>query len=1097
MADRNQEIMGQLLRGACADSVHDFKIPRVATRTKTDTVCLGDVLEELPDEAKGGFVRADTEHEMLRRIFKTPAGIDNPIRHLIGEIPAGANSIVKEINGIEKYTYTIKILKKEGVYNMRNISNKVSLKDYSEFFGLRGINLNLVIDAQSIGLKKLFSRALRNEDGTGLDVRSIISREVINDPATKIYDGFEKGDNLASFFILLDNYTSNIKYSSYDVPDDNMYRSKFFSKLDLTLSKLENYAANKLPRITLDITNKKHGLVYKTGNPHIDNSISSCWALIKKWFDSKSDKHIRCSTFFQCKRSGDWLQALSCLDNGRPYKLDKGGLEGEIFPNDKKLVTLDQILLWYSLFIGIDVIFTCTIPAEGQGDAYISENEDIDEDEDVFSEDPGNTKPQKILLYFTRSEPETPKDKLARYKVMALDKSKKEYNLYIAEYNVMFRSIVNEILTEIVDTFQSIIKIIEEASSFVKTISSNTETIIRLFWKLTSLDYNELIFPEAPDNIEAVGEIEILEKYLSECSIIDAVWGKIRSKEDILIHSNAYTVNEYYMKILNPFIVDRTAGGGGGSRSRGDLSFKYACLKSCEYLKFRLPQGYKNEMLSYLRMILDEVEIKWPSMFLHDTTYAIHYYIECLSTEPPPDMIADLVVKYLKEKSTSEKIDILEKNKDITDDIIEASVEDLDTTDKEGKKAREQSEINEFTVLKNNHDDSEIALVTTSSEDTMGKTERDFQEETAKLSALKERAKTGEYIKTLKGLIIQKEEAIERLQKKINTREIYNRRMEIRERKLTVSKYIEKQKKDEDVAIKLLRDVKEDFVENNPGKEPPVLIQLPAAPEAKIYTAIVNGYFDTSEGCRQLMELMEVQKGGGSYEFTRDGYAYIIFINYLDKLIECLNGYDIMGQSDYIFFEALARIVIASIKVNHSNYLLLLDTVFIEIPDDSWVDDFEYINNKDFKDCVRVAAYNVALQSVGLRRGPHPYDTYKGARDTKIFENVNFKLEFDTITRSVKNTPFSKRKLHIISILENFVHTMVEPKSSLEKTMNSSAVARILKHMPRGVVDYKKAYTNEPYLESVKGGYKTRGLRRKRRNGSPRRKTLRKTRSNR
>jgi hypothetical protein len=146
MVDRKLEIMRQLLKGACADSVHDFKIPRVVTKTKSDNICLGDVLEELPDEVKEGFVRADTEHDMLRGIFNTPAGVDNPIRHLIGEIPAGANSIVKEIYGIEKYTYTIKMLKKGDDYNMRNISNKVSLKDYTDFFGLRGMNLNLVID---------------------------------------------------------------------------------------------------------------------------------------------------------------------------------------------------------------------------------------------------------------------------------------------------------------------------------------------------------------------------------------------------------------------------------------------------------------------------------------------------------------------------------------------------------------------------------------------------------------------------------------------------------------------------------------------------------------------------------------------------------------------------------------------------------------------------------------------------------------------------------------------------------------------------------------------------------------------------------------
>jgi len=55
---------------------------------------------------------------------------------------------------------------------------------------------------------------------------------------------------------------------------------------------------------------------------------------------------------YQVKRSGDWLQALSCLDTEREYNNTKVDLK------NITLITFDRILLIYSLFLGINVLYT-------------------------------------------------------------------------------------------------------------------------------------------------------------------------------------------------------------------------------------------------------------------------------------------------------------------------------------------------------------------------------------------------------------------------------------------------------------------------------------------------------------------------------------------------------------------------------------------------------------------------------------------------------------------------------------------------------------------------------------------------------------------
>ena len=285
-------------------------------------------------------------------------------------------------------------------------------------------------------------------------------------------------------------------------------------------------------------------------------------------------------------------------------------------------------------------------------------------------------------------------------------------------------------------------------------------------------------------------------------------------------------------------------------------------------------------------------------------------------------------------------------------------------------------------------------------------------------------------------------------------------------------------------------------------------IEIPAGERMpRIKNAMVNGIYSMGADSGMLVHILTTTMGGGRREndkYTRDEIAYIVFLNYLDYLIDCLNGYDVMGLSDYIFFESLARIIIASIKVNRNNYLLLLDTVFIDLASPSWIDDEKYtfIRNRDFKECVHSAAYNVALQSIGLRYGPMPYDTYKSPQDIRILETDKFKVEFDRISKEAwKIKPFENRKQYIISILMNYIRTLIKPPSEKEGSKSSQVSMSLnLGLKNRGHIDNIVSIGNREWNLNegiTAGGYKTRGLRRKRRNGSPRRKTLRKTRSNR
>ena len=232
-------IESELMNGACADSVHDFKIPRLKTQS-SETVNLSDVLITLPgDHSK--LEKARSESDMLKKLLKRSE--ENPIHGIIDDIKGKPNKTLNldTIQGLKEYNYTARVLSDStGECNIRNIYNKVTLKEYDNFFNLKGAPLNIVVDAQTIGINKLFGYA--EKGGPNMTINNIINREVINDPASKTYDVSKFNNTNASvvYKIIRDNSQKNIIYSSYDRKDDELYRNKFFSELNLQLSPLIN-----------------------------------------------------------------------------------------------------------------------------------------------------------------------------------------------------------------------------------------------------------------------------------------------------------------------------------------------------------------------------------------------------------------------------------------------------------------------------------------------------------------------------------------------------------------------------------------------------------------------------------------------------------------------------------------------------------------------------------------------------------------------------------------------------------------------------------------------------------------------------------------
>jgi hypothetical protein len=246
--------------------------------------------------------------------------------------------------------------------------DSVSSSDLFDFLNPhQQTSIAFAVDSLTVPFYELLSRDKKGAQ-VSRNAYFIKSREELNDGASKIT--FEEPDitNLVTITTIDDKsqeeqQNASIVYNASvwknDIPIHE--RELFYSKYNINLAPIK-YNQNLLPLTTLKFSEGKFVrtvdvLRASKENSH-PNAISSIIRQLRALFNTSVYGGIKTvankltyQTLLQQKRSGDWLQVLSCLNPERyGNKLDNGT---RIF-----LVTHDRICLAYGLLMGIDVCYT-------------------------------------------------------------------------------------------------------------------------------------------------------------------------------------------------------------------------------------------------------------------------------------------------------------------------------------------------------------------------------------------------------------------------------------------------------------------------------------------------------------------------------------------------------------------------------------------------------------------------------------------------------------------------------------------------------------------------------------------------------------------
>lgn len=223
-----------------------------------------------------------------------------------------------------------------------------------------------VID--SVSMK--FLDGFKNNNNTSLyDPASpyyiLYNRETENDPANKVRlerRHFEQKGYCLQSVHDIDN--RDVVYSHWS-NRSMIYSNMFYSNHTFTLHKRDNTIYLKVDNLPQEYEITRYA-----------NSPS-------KLIETMNDTRIGPSMVFQRKRSGDCFQALSVFKNTRELSIN----HAQHVP--KMLITLDRMLLYYSLLMGIDVGFTAK---RGTGDnqdyyliTFVNDNDSYSQTESPYN----------------------------------------------------------------------------------------------------------------------------------------------------------------------------------------------------------------------------------------------------------------------------------------------------------------------------------------------------------------------------------------------------------------------------------------------------------------------------------------------------------------------------------------------------------------------------------------------------------------------------------------------------------------------------------------------------------------------------------------
>jgi hypothetical protein len=313
-----------------------------------------------------------------------------------------------------------------------------------------------------------------------------------------------------------------------------------------------------------------------------------CWYLIKSCF--KTDR-LKASVHFQSKRSGDWLQALSCLDRSRNYGNPLTGkinhIEGEI-----TLVTHDLIFLAYALFIGIDVIFT-----------HFSEGE-------------------HSLLYFRNDN--HPNRELKGDRDTRIKEEAKSYIGAPLEAHVAFINTYDTWIKEVIEAQTKII-----GDTIKKPNSSKKADYFKQLWRLLSLEYKS--FDETRKELEGLKDklkdendttsdkyLRTCERILSYKSILDI--RSLENEKDVKKifkqRMNSSANDPFYKYMISPTTSMRGTRGGA----------------NISELAIQMVEAFRSRLSSQLFKQFVDTCVEWQKLY-KDDEFIIHTIVELVKDD--------------------------------------------------------------------------------------------------------------------------------------------------------------------------------------------------------------------------------------------------------------------------------------------------------------------------------------------------------------------------------------------------------------------------------------------------------------------------------
>lgn len=315
----DDEDTGFLNLAAVCDAIHDFKGKPYGRPLKSDRI-IPDVL----DGVKCPSVRRIDNRYVTypeESLIQDYIGYDE-MKYLIGDLERSNYNKNIEIFNKPYNVKLLHILRGGSVIKYLERMEGINEKELIDFFASKKVN---ILYDSGINALKVFSEVNKEE----LTINQIINRECINDSARKPTSA------LNTIGQLKDTEQDKIVYDK---------TSKFNTKYTLALDKLNNDGSNEMDiHFTINDNSKRLYESHHKGR----NTGPEC----AKYLTTYGNGYKK-DVIYQVKRSGDWLQGLSCLDIKREYNGKKENLENII------LMTFDKIFLIYALFLGLNVLFT-------------------------------------------------------------------------------------------------------------------------------------------------------------------------------------------------------------------------------------------------------------------------------------------------------------------------------------------------------------------------------------------------------------------------------------------------------------------------------------------------------------------------------------------------------------------------------------------------------------------------------------------------------------------------------------------------------------------------------------------------------------------